>query len=267
MVYPLLLLLCSGLAVGAKEEPTLKLIAHRGGVVDERHIENNIPGVEEAIRRGYWMLEVDIRESKDGHLVVQHDADFQRFYGDKRRVSDMTWEEIRELRSTPGDLRPLEFAEYAAACRGKIRLMLDIKEPEHSEAFSQSLIATLEENDLLGSAYVIGTEQSRKLLFGRAKVGINPLKLVDHIAGGEDVGKRYFLFAHAKDFDQEVIELARSRGVEVVPSINTFHYPAKTNMQDAEADIARLKKLGVTHFQIDSVYEPYCREPASVQTN
>jgi glycerophosphoryl diester phosphodiesterase len=259
-MFASLLLTCCALATAAADDADLKLIAHRGGVVDQQHIENNLPGIKEAIRRGYGMLEVDIRESKDGHLVVQHDADFRRFYGDERRVADMTWEEISKLRSTPGDLRPLEFAEYAAACQGKIRLMLDIKEPEHSQAFFASLISTLQENDLLDSAYIIGTDQSRKLLADRAKVGINPRKLVDHIAGGEDVGKRYFLFAHAKDFDQEVIELARSRGVVVVPSINTFHYPAKTNLQDAAADIMRLKQLGVTHFQIDSVYEPFCRD-------
>lgn len=256
-----LVLICCGLAPGADDAPAIDLCAHRGGVVDERLIENNLPGIEEAIRRGYWMLEVDIRKSKDGHLVVHHDADFRRYYGDERRVADMTWDEIKQLRSTPGDLRPLEFAEYAAACRGRIRLMLDIKGPEHSQAFFDSLIATLEKNDLLDSAYVIGTEQSRKLLLDRAKVGINPHKLVDHVAGGEDVGRRYFLFAHAKDFDQETIELARSRGVDIVPSINTFHYPGKTNRQDAAADIAKLKKLGVTRFQIDSVYEPFCRQP------
>lgn len=262
-----LLLLCCGLATSTNDAPPVELIAHRGGVVDQRLIENNLPGIEEAIRRGYWMLEVDVRESKDGHLVVHHDADFRRFYGDERRVADMNWDEIRQLRSTPGQLRPLEFAEYAAACQGKIRLMLDIKGPEHSQAFFDSLIATLEKNDLLESAYVIGTEQSRKLLLDRAKVGINPRKLVDHVAGGEDVAKRYFLFGHAKDFDQEAIELARSRGVDVVPSINTFHYPGKANLQDAAADIARLRKLGVKRFQIDSVYEPFCHEPSSVEGN
>lgn len=262
-----LLLLCCSLATSAADAPSVDLIAHRGGVVDQRLIENNLPGIAEAIRRGYWMLEVDIRESKDGRLVVHHDADFRRFYGDERRVADLTWDEIKQLRSTPGDLRPLEFSEYAAACRGKIRLMLDIKGPDHSQAFFNSLIATLEENDLLDSAYVIGTEQSRKLLLDRATIGINPRKLVDHVAGGEDVGKRYFLFAHAKHFDQETIELARSRGVDVVPSINTFHYPAKSNMQDAAADITRLKKLGVKRFQIDSVYEPLCREPSSVRVD
>ncbi len=257
----LLLSFVLAMQVVSQDNAPLRLCAHRGGVVDAQHIENNLPGIDEAVRRGYWMLEVDIRESKDGHLVVQHDADFRRFYGDRRRVADMTWDEIKQLRSIPGNLRPLEFAEYAAACRGKIRLMLDTKEPEHSQAFFDSMIKSLEENDLLDSTYVIGTDQARQVFLDRAKVGINPKNLVDHISGGEDVGRRYFLFGHASDYDQEVLELAKSRAVDVMPSINTFHYPGTRNLERAAADIDRLKKLGVRGFQIDSVYEKFCRQP------
>ena len=45
--------------------------------------ENSIGALEEAIRRGNWMVEMDIQESKDGRLVVHHDSFLQDF-GDKR---------------------------------------------------------------------------------------------------------------------------------------------------------------------------------------
>lgn len=237
----------------------VKLIAHRGGVVDREHIENNLPAIAEAVKRGYWMLEVDIRESADGRLIVHHDGDLRRFYGDSRRVADMTADEIKRLRSTPGDLAPLEFDQFAAACRGKIRLMLDTKGPEHGEAFFASMIETLKKNGLLESALVIGTDQSRELFLDKAKIGVNRQKLTAAIERGEDVAKRYFLFAHAAEIDADVVALCRRAGVTVVPSINTFHYPASRHMERAAADIARLKKLGITHFQIDSVYEKFCR--------
>ena len=41
------------------------LVAHRG-VVDETFTENGLPSLEEAIRRGYTHVEVDIRSTKDG---------------------------------------------------------------------------------------------------------------------------------------------------------------------------------------------------------
>ncbi len=239
----------------------LRLIAHRGGVVDATHIENNRTGIEEAIRRGYWMLEVDIRESKDGHLVVHHDDNFRRFYNDPRRVADMTWDQIKQLRSTPGDLRPLDFAEYAAACRGKIRLMLDTKGDGHDDAFYTEMLDILRENDLLDSAFVIGSDESREHFLDKAKIGTNPEALRAAVARGEDVANRYFMFGHAKRFNAEVVELCRAHNVAAVPSINTFHYPGPNHLNPATADIRRLRALGVTHFQIDSVYEQACTDP------
>jgi len=113
----------------SSDNDSLKLIAHRGGVVDAKRIENNVAAIEEAIRRSYEMREVDIRESKDGQLVVHHDATLRRFYGDGRALSELTWEAIQTLRSDPGQQAPLSFKQYAALCRGRIKLMLDTKGP------------------------------------------------------------------------------------------------------------------------------------------
>jgi glycerophosphoryl diester phosphodiesterase len=255
-----LLLLALFAPLDPGESADVRLIAHRGGVVDRQHIENHLPAIEEAIRRGYWMLEVDIRESKDGQLVVHHDEDFRRFYNDSRRVAEMTWNEIKQLKSTPGNLPPLSFADYAAACRGKIRLMLDTKGDHHEPAFYQAILDTLRENDLLASALVIGNDESRRFFLGKAKVGANAKSLAAAIARGDDVAARYFLFAHADGFDAESIALCHQYRVVAVPSINTFHYPPDKHKARAAADIARLKEKGIAHFQIDSVYEEFCRQ-------
>lgn len=237
-----------------------KLIAHRGGVVDDQRIENSLPAVDEAVNRGYWMLEVDVRESKDGHLVVHHDPNFWKFYKDKRKVADMTWDEIKELRSTPGDQRPLEFHEYAAACKGRIRLMLDTKSPDHPPEFFDSMEKSLRENDLLESAYFIGTSQSQQRFADLARISVNRKELQAAIDAGEDVASKYFLFEHGNALDKETVELAQQHGVPVVPSVNIFHYLGGNHLSKAAADIHRLRKLGVEEFQIDSVYEEFCRD-------
>lgn len=245
------------------ERPRVKLIAHRGGVVDEQRIENSLAAIDEAIRRGYHMLEVDIRESKDGHLVVHHDANFRRFYGDDRNVADLTWEEIKQIRSQVGDHAPIDFAEFAAACAGKIKLMLDTKGPDHASAFFNEMEATLRRHKLLDGAFVIGTEQSRAFFRGKAKTSVDGRSLKAAIARSEDVGRLYFLFEHG-DMAAETIEVAAQHGVTVVPSVNVFHYPADKHLARAAADINRLRRLGVTHFQIDSVYEEFCRQSETV---
>ena len=75
------------------------------------------------------------------------------------------------------------------------------------------------------------------------------------IADGEDVTKRYFLFGIAARIDASIVRLAQEHHVMVVTAINTFRYDARQHREKAAADIKRLRELGVTQFQIDSVYD------------
>lgn len=254
----LALLATSFCAPSISTEP-LKLIAHRGGIVDERYAENSASSLEAAIRSGYWMAEVDIRESKDGHLVVQHDPDFKRFYGVDRRVSEMTWDEIARLRATPGNTRPIEFDELAKIAKGRIQLMIDTKEPSHPEIFYQSMERSLQQNGLLKGAFFIGTEESQKRFFGKARVSATREGLQAALRRSETVSDKYFLFEHGRTLDEQGLRLAADAKVPAVVSINIFHYEPAKHMQDAQADIERLRSLGMTYFQIDSVYDKWLK--------
>lgn len=235
--------------------PAYKLIAHRGGIVEGRYPENTKTAIEAAVQRGYWMLEVDIRESKDGKLVVQHDGDFRRFYNDERLVEHMTWEEISQLRSKQGNQRPLQFHELAALCKGKIRLMMDTKGPDHGKAFYEEMEKVLRENDLLSTAYFIGTQESKDYFKGKARISVNRQLLKEAVEKVEKVSQLYFLFEHGNELDSETVEYAQSLNVPVVPSVNLFHYNNTEYMTGAYRDIQWLKEAGVTEFQIDSEYD------------
>lgn len=252
-ILSLMLILSLGM-ISSSEKSNFKLIAHRGGVVEGKYPENSKASIEEAIRRGYWMLEVDIRETKDGIAVAQHDADFERFFGHPGKASEMTWDEIKKLRSSPGNERPLLFDEFAALCKGKIFLMLDTKEP-HTPEFLVQIEATLKKYDLLSSAYVIGTHESGEYLKGKAKVGKDPDYIKEELEKGKNVKDLYFLFMHGKGLDEATVQWAQEQGITIVPSINTFHYKSENAMDEAKADIERLKKMGITEFQIDSEYD------------
>lgn len=260
------LILCAAFFVGScvydpiprGHIPEPLLIAHRGGVVGDTYAENSPGAVEAAIAAGYWMIEVDVRESADGKMVVHHDEDFQRFYGDARQLAEMSWDEIAGLVATPGGSRPMLFSELAALCRGRMRLMLDTKPPEHSEAFFDELESVLVENDLLESAFIIGTDQSRRRFLGKAKVGVDRSALKEALDRDESVTSRYFLFEHGRDLDAETVHWAEGLGVDVVPSINIFHYDdLPDHFASAKADVGRMHDAGVVYFQIDSVYDEW----------
>ncbi len=248
-------MLCAG---AVQAQGPIRLIAHRGGVVDAHRPENSLAALREAVRRGYWMVEVDIQESKDGRLVVQHD-DFWKSYGDRRSPGEMTWEEIRKLRAKEDNSRPLEFQEYARLCRNRIQVMIDTKEPSHPPRFYAAMEEALRANGLLTGAYFIGTAEARAYFKGKARISVDRGALERAIRAGEDTARLYFLFEHGRTLDEKGLKLAARAGVPAVASINDFHYAGLDHMQAAHADIVRLRGLGLAYFQIDSFYDGWLR--------
>lgn len=69
--------------------------AHRG---DQKVApENTIPAFESAVRKKVAQIELDVHLSKDGELVVIHDATVDRTTNGKGRVTDLTFDELRSL--------------------------------------------------------------------------------------------------------------------------------------------------------------------------
>ncbi|MDZ4859059.1 MAG: glycerophosphodiester phosphodiesterase family protein [Candidatus Hydrogenedentes bacterium] len=73
--------------------PGIILVGHRGTV--KFAPENTIVAFNTAIEHGADLLEMDIRETKDGHLIVMHDASIARTTTGRGDVALMNLEEIR----------------------------------------------------------------------------------------------------------------------------------------------------------------------------
>ncbi|MBL8848876.1 MAG: hypothetical protein JNG89_04300 [Planctomycetaceae bacterium] len=254
------ILLVNGALTAA--EP-LRLIAHRGGVVNESIIENNRAAIDEAARRGYWMVEADIQSSRDGVAVVHHDETLQRFYGDPRTLTETDWLEIAKLRSTPGHERPLQFVEFVAACQGRLQIMLDIKGDDPAPEFLDAIEAALVAHDLLDEAYVLGSSRTKSHFLDKARISGNAEAVFAAAERGEPVSQRYFLFDRGSRLTAAIVRRAQELEIPVVAAINRIRYPddEQSALTLAKADIARLRELGVTRFQIDSQYDPWLLDP------
>lgn len=234
----------------------LKLIAHRGGVVDPKYAEESPAALEAAIRQGYWMVEVDVRRTKDGRAILNHDPDFQRFYGNPGKVTDMTWAEIRELRATPGGTPPLEFRQLAALCKGRIRLMLDVKQEPHPREFYKNLADALAENDLMETTYILNGIQTEKVFHGRGPLAAKDTKsLRNLLAQGEDLYRYYYMFELAHNISESDVQFAKQQNVNAVAAVNEFRYWRQGGIKQADVDMARVVSLGVDTYQIDSFYK------------
>jgi glycerophosphoryl diester phosphodiesterase len=248
-------------------EPKYRLFAHRGGVVEDRFPDNSAAALETAVARGYWALEIDIRETQDGVLVMQHDPDLKLNFGDARKIVECTWDDIRELRTTVGEHPLWRFEDVVPAARAAgLRLMLDSKNP-HGPEFCAKIERVLREHDMLDRCYVIGTADALEHFRGKAPVGLKARPLRARLEADPALARHYFLFDEGK-MTEDTVRWAQSLGLEIVPSINTQHYYDHATMAGksreelapiilaaAKRDVEKFQALGVTAFQIDSEFD------------
>lgn len=69
-------------------------IAHRG--LSSKAPENSLPAFELAGIYGFDAVECDVRVTKDGQIVIMHDASLLRMCGVDKKISDLTLQELRQ---------------------------------------------------------------------------------------------------------------------------------------------------------------------------
>lgn len=107
------------------------LSAHRGGAASG-YPENCIATFENTLRHAKSILEIDLRYTKDGHIVLHHDRTLDRTTTGSGLLKDYTLSELKKLklRDTEGivtDYRIPTLAEAINWAKGKTILILDLK--------------------------------------------------------------------------------------------------------------------------------------------
>jgi glycerophosphoryl diester phosphodiesterase len=98
--------------------------------------ENSLPAIARSISIGIDIVEIDVRETKDGGLVLMHDATVDRTTDGKGKVADMTLAEIKKLHlrlnTVPNSKdRPISeervptLEEVMLLCKGKCMVNID----------------------------------------------------------------------------------------------------------------------------------------------
>ena len=117
--------------------------AHRG-LHNEKHPENSLGAFEEAVKSGYG-IELDIRLSKDGELVVFHDDTLDRVTKESGRVDSKTVEELKKITLLGTDETIPTFDEVLSLVDGKVPLLVEIKEDAGKYAVTEKAIEMLSE--------------------------------------------------------------------------------------------------------------------------
>ena len=81
------------------------------------------------------------------------------------------------------------------------------------------------------------------------------------IAQNPNFAKDHYVFNHGDDFTQADIHEFHKLGLEVIVSINTYHYKTGDPQKQGENHIHHMLQFGADGLQIDSCYDIVFQNP------
>ncbi len=129
----------------------IEVIGHRGAAGLEP--ENTLRSVRRAIELGVDRVEIDVRVSRDGRLVIMHDETVDRTTNGHGYVSELTFNELRSLDAGMGEKIPT-LKEILEFTMGKAKLEIELKVPEATEPTIQLVEELNAEKDVIVISFI-----------------------------------------------------------------------------------------------------------------
>lgn len=102
------------------------IIAHRGIFDNKKIVENTIGAFKKAINKKY-IIELDVRLTKDNKLVVFHDEKLNRLTKEKGYIKNKTLKELKSIKLLNTDNYIPTLDEVLSLVNGKVPLLIELK--------------------------------------------------------------------------------------------------------------------------------------------
>ena len=136
-----------------------RLVAHRLG--GNAAAENSLAGLQTSIDLGAYGYETDVQRAADGVYVINHDNGFSRTCGVDAAVSELTSDQIAQLRiAGPGGAEePVPtLDETLDAARGHGLLFIELKGPTADRQMADDVVAAVRERGMEDQVAIIGLD-------------------------------------------------------------------------------------------------------------
>ena len=230
------------------------VIGHRGNAGPAP--ANTLVGYEQAIDMGLDMIEVDVRVTCDGALVLIHDDPVDATTDGQGRVDSLTLDEIRGLDA--GSWKSSEYAgqrvptltEALELARGRIRVSLDLKD----ERAIPRMAHAVRDAGVLDEVVVCGCDARRAGMVRQAEprfsVTLNMDSDMEELAGRDYPRFMAAYIAQAVDASLAALNMSfRHVTPELVREAHLHCLPVWAWTVDDPADVQRVVAMGV-----DAVY-------------
>jgi glycerophosphoryl diester phosphodiesterase len=150
IVRALLFALMLSQVAQAAERQKIWIVSHRGA--KSVAPENTIAAFEAARKLGADYIELDVRQSRDGELVLMHDSKVDRTTTGHGSVADLSFEEIRKLDAGGGQKVPT-FRE-ALQWGKKNRMRIDV---DHKSGHIEDLAKVIRDTGMIRNVVMEGS--------------------------------------------------------------------------------------------------------------
>ncbi|MFF1360426.1 glycerophosphodiester phosphodiesterase [Streptomyces sp. NPDC058297] len=218
-------------------------IGHRGVMGVEP--ENTLRSFVAAQNAGLDLIELDLHLSKDGALVVMHDADVDRTTDGRGPIADKTLAELRALDAGRGERVPV-FEEVLDAV--STPLQAEIKDV----AAARALADVLQRRDLVSRVEVISFHDEAIAEITRLVPGVRTALVASRY--GTDVVERATavgatsLVLNIRRLTQEIVERARKADLRIIGwVVNTqddLRLVRALGLDGATTDYPEIKRTG-----------------------
>ena len=198
------------LANSSWSQPRVTVIAHRGEHL--RHAENTLEAFSAAAEAGADYIEVDVRTTADGNLVLMHDATVDRMTNGHGDIAAMKFEDLLKLRVGAAS-RIATFDEALSLARAKnMGVYVDSKNVSAANA-----VQAIERNGMAERVVIYGRESYLLELSAlRPKMRVMPeardAATLRRLLGAMPLQVVAF---DARDFNDETIAVAKSAKVAI----------------------------------------------------
>jgi glycerophosphoryl diester phosphodiesterase len=159
-------------------------IGHRGSRVNVD--ENTISAFKKALNYGANCIELDVRKTKNGKIVVLHDSTVDRTTNGSGILKNFTLEKLKELKTENQHSTIPTLIEIFDLLKGQIKFMIDVKET----GLIKKLSKILREYNLLEDCIISGRNLTEILEFKK----IHPqCKICYNITKGQGLSLKEFM--------------------------------------------------------------------------
>ena len=208
------------LAANLRVTDDVSIIAHRGA--SNEAPENTMAAIQQAIKDEADWVEIDVQETVDDHIIVFHDSDFMKLAKNPLKIWDATLADVEAIDIGSwfdpkfSDQRAPTLRDVLKACKGKIRVLIELKYYGHDVDLENRVAQIVEEEGMVDQIELMSLKleavTKMKKLRPTWRVGL----LMSVATGNLKASEADFLAINGAFVDRDLIKKAHQRQQDVL---------------------------------------------------